>query len=138
MNYHEYAILIYESQIQGRKTKSVALYGRTRKLRKEINEQFKQFALKQGIPEDLILFLPERGPGIAVLSPWGITQGREDSKRQLFSSPPMLPDLLRFSRLLLRQGPYLEHRVRESLLSDASLIQVSEGEDKLLAVPKKV
>ncbi|XP_048469791.1 protein AMBP-like [Rhincodon typus] len=61
INYQEFAFLIYNSQIQGRKTKSVALYGRTRKLRTEIKEQFKEFALRQGIPEEMILFLPDKG-----------------------------------------------------------------------------
>ncbi|XP_048415150.1 protein AMBP-like [Stegostoma tigrinum] len=61
IQYQEFAFLIYDSQIQGRKTKSVALYGRTRKLRTEINEQFKEFVLRQGIPEEMIMFLPDKG-----------------------------------------------------------------------------
>ncbi|XP_041050359.1 inter-alpha-trypsin inhibitor-like [Carcharodon carcharias] len=70
-------------------TKSVALYGRTRKLRKEINEQFKQFALKQGIPEDLILFLPERGEHIEALSliiPGKSSTFRDNTKLGSFSN----------------------------------------------------
>ncbi|XP_078405856.1 papilin-like [Cetorhinus maximus] len=65
-NYHEYAFILYDRMKGINQTKSVALYGRTRKLRKEINEQFIQFALKQGIPEDMILLLPERGACV----PW--------------------------------------------------------------------
>ncbi|XP_067868817.1 protein AMBP-like [Heterodontus francisci] len=62
-NYHEYAFVLYNRQNQ---TKSVALYGRTQKLRKEIHEQFKEFALKQGIPEGMVLFLSEQGACV----PW--------------------------------------------------------------------
>ncbi|XP_067868988.1 protein AMBP-like [Heterodontus francisci] len=65
-NYHEYAFIFFTKGKGMNETKSVALYGRTRKLRKEIHEQFKAFALKQGIPEDMILFLPEQGACV----PW--------------------------------------------------------------------
>ncbi|XP_078082864.1 protein AMBP [Mustelus asterias] len=65
-NYNEYALLFYGRMIQLNQTKSIALYGRTRKLKKEINEKFKQSALKHGFSEDLILFLPERGACV----PW--------------------------------------------------------------------
>ncbi|XP_067868939.1 prostaglandin-H2 D-isomerase-like [Heterodontus francisci] len=88
IKYNEYAILIYDSQMQGRKTKSVALYGRTRKMRKEIHEQFQEFVLKQGIPEDMIMFLPEQGECISWranldiffqdLALTGIASGTED------------------------------------------------------------
>ncbi|XP_043542685.1 protein AMBP-like [Chiloscyllium plagiosum] len=61
INYQEFGIVIYNMQIQGRKTKSVALYGRTRKLRKEIYEEFKEFVIKQGIPEMMVSFLPTEG-----------------------------------------------------------------------------
>ncbi|XP_038638421.1 protein AMBP-like [Scyliorhinus canicula] len=61
ISYHEYAILAYDSRLAGRKTKSLALYGRTQKLKKEIIKKFKEVALKQRIPEDMILFLPEHG-----------------------------------------------------------------------------
>ncbi|XP_072422334.1 protein AMBP-like isoform X2 [Chiloscyllium punctatum] len=61
INYQEFGFVIYNMQIQGRKTKSVALYGRTRKLRKEIYEEFKEFVIKQGIPEMMVSFLPTEG-----------------------------------------------------------------------------
>ncbi|XP_072344137.1 lipocalin-15-like [Scyliorhinus torazame] len=61
ISYHEYAILAYDSRLGQRKTKSLALYGRTQKLKREISKHFKEVALKQGIPEDMILFLPEYG-----------------------------------------------------------------------------
>ncbi|XP_048469789.1 protein AMBP-like [Rhincodon typus] len=60
-NYQEYALILYDRMKGLNQTKSVALYGRTRKLRKEIKEEFKELALRHGIPEEMILFLPERG-----------------------------------------------------------------------------
>ncbi|XP_038638299.1 protein AMBP [Scyliorhinus canicula] len=60
-NYNEYAFITYDNMKGMNQTKSVAMYGRTRKLRKETNEKFKQFSLKHGIQEDLVIFLPERG-----------------------------------------------------------------------------
>ncbi|XP_078082875.1 protein AMBP-like isoform X2 [Mustelus asterias] len=65
-NYNEYAFILYDRMKHINQTKAVAVYGRTRKLSKEISEKFKQFALKHGVPEDLILFLPEQGACV----PW--------------------------------------------------------------------
>ncbi|XP_043575735.1 protein AMBP [Chiloscyllium plagiosum] len=65
-NYQEYALILYDKMKGMNQTKSVALYGRTRKLRKEINEEFKEFALRHGIPEDMTIFLPEKGACV----PW--------------------------------------------------------------------
>ncbi|GCB83197.1 hypothetical protein scyTo_0023985, partial [Scyliorhinus torazame] len=59
-NYNEYAFILYNNIKGMNQTKSVAMYGRTRKLRNETNEKFKQFSMKHGIPEDLVIFLPER------------------------------------------------------------------------------
>ncbi|XP_060697690.1 protein AMBP-like [Hemiscyllium ocellatum] len=61
VNYQEYAFLLINMSKGVNHSKSVNLYGRTRKLTKETTEEFKEFALRQGIPEDMILFLPEKG-----------------------------------------------------------------------------
>ncbi|XP_048469790.1 protein AMBP-like [Rhincodon typus] len=60
-NYQEYAFFLLNTMEAVTRSESVALYGRTRKLRKEINDEFKDFALRHGIPEERVLFLPEKG-----------------------------------------------------------------------------
>ncbi|XP_043575734.1 protein AMBP-like [Chiloscyllium plagiosum] len=66
INYQEYAFLLINTSKGVDHSKSVTLYGRTRHLTKETTEEFKEFALRQGIPEDMILFLPEKGACV----PW--------------------------------------------------------------------
>ncbi|XP_048415203.1 protein AMBP-like isoform X2 [Stegostoma tigrinum] len=61
MNYQEYAFLLLNTMKAATSSESVALYGRTRKLRKEIKDEFKDFALRHGIPGEMVLFLPEKG-----------------------------------------------------------------------------
>uniref|UniRef100_UPI00398F5B9B protein AMBP n=1 Tax=Pristiophorus japonicus TaxID=55135 RepID=UPI00398F5B9B len=69
-NYHEFAFVFYETKKDGNTTISVSLYGRTPMLGKLINENFKEFALEQGISASALVFLtkefcrlpPDAGP----------------------------------------------------------------------------
>ncbi|KAM8934346.1 protein AMBP [Pelodytes ibericus] len=53
-NYDEYVIMLMVKTKNGVTTKTVKLYGRTPELRPSLIEDFRQFALEQGVPEDSI------------------------------------------------------------------------------------
>ncbi|XP_061603550.1 prostaglandin D2 synthase a isoform X3 [Phyllopteryx taeniolatus] len=56
-NYSEYA-LVLKHKVFHREYTQVALYGRTQRLRVEVIQKFKAFALSQGFPREAILTLP--------------------------------------------------------------------------------
>ncbi|XP_053328501.1 protein AMBP [Spea bombifrons] len=61
-NYEEYAIMIVRRIWGTGKTATVLkLYGRTPEVRQSLVEEFKQFALERGIPQDAIFLLTNKG-----------------------------------------------------------------------------
>ncbi|KAG8447416.1 hypothetical protein GDO86_014771 [Hymenochirus boettgeri] len=60
-NYDEYLIMLMRKSKNGETTNTVKLYGRTEELRPSLTEEFRQFALSQGIPEDSIFGLINNG-----------------------------------------------------------------------------
>ncbi|XP_072514752.1 neutrophil gelatinase-associated lipocalin [Salminus brasiliensis] len=56
-NYTEYALL-FKYKKMNREYSQVSLYGRTQKLRPELIEKFKKYALQQGFPEESIVTPP--------------------------------------------------------------------------------
>ncbi|XP_041098561.1 protein AMBP-like, partial [Polyodon spathula] len=58
-NYDEYAMVLMLKQKEGEVTKTAKLYGRSQELRPSLHEDFKQFALEQGIGEESIQMLPK-------------------------------------------------------------------------------
>ncbi|XP_075041505.1 protein AMBP [Mixophyes fleayi] len=60
-NYNEYATVLMRKTAKGETTTTVKLYGRTPELRQSLIEDFKQFALEQGIAEDSIFTLSNKG-----------------------------------------------------------------------------
>ncbi|XP_073412163.1 protein AMBP [Dendrobates tinctorius] len=60
-NYNEYATMLMRKTRKGETTTTVNLYGRTPELRQSLIEDFKQFAMEQGIAEDSIFVLENKG-----------------------------------------------------------------------------
>ncbi|KAM4697171.1 protein AMBP [Rhinophrynus dorsalis] len=71
-NYNEYAIMLMRKTKNKETTTTVKLYGRTPELRDSLIEEFRQFSLEQGIPEDSIFTLINSGecaPGDIEVTP---------------------------------------------------------------------
>ncbi|KAM3912138.1 protein AMBP [Leptodactylus fuscus] len=60
-NYVEYVTMLMRKTKKGETTTTVKLYGRTPELRQSLIDDFKQFALEQGIAEDSIFMLQNKG-----------------------------------------------------------------------------
>nr|BAA13453.1 alpha1-microglobulin/bikunin precursor (AMBP) [Xenopus laevis] len=60
-NYNEYVIMQMRKKKGSETTTTVKLYGRSPDLRPTLVDEFRQFALAQGIPEDSIVMLPNNG-----------------------------------------------------------------------------
>lgn len=60
-NYNEYATMLMRKTKRDQTTTTVKLYGRTPELRQDLIEDFKQFALEQGLTEDSIFLLQNKG-----------------------------------------------------------------------------
>ncbi|XP_060764951.1 prostaglandin D2 synthase a [Neoarius graeffei] len=56
-NYSEFAV-IYKHRKFNRKFSQVSLYGRSQKLRPEVIEKFKKYAMQHGFPEESIIIPP--------------------------------------------------------------------------------
>ncbi|CAH2316904.1 Ambp [Pelobates cultripes] len=71
-NYDEYAIMLTMKTKSSETKKTVKLYGRTPEVRQSLIEEFRQFALEQGIPEDSIFTVINNGectPGDLEVTP---------------------------------------------------------------------
>ncbi|XP_063792292.1 protein AMBP [Pseudophryne corroboree] len=60
-NYYEYATLLMRKTKRGETTTTVKLYGRTPELRQSLIDDFKQFAMEQGVLEEAIFTLRNKG-----------------------------------------------------------------------------
>ncbi|XP_066435815.1 protein AMBP [Eleutherodactylus coqui] len=60
-NYNEYATMLMRKTQRGETTTTVKLYGRSPELRQSLIDDFKQFALQQGITQDSIFVLENKG-----------------------------------------------------------------------------
>ncbi|MEE6504846.1 hypothetical protein FKM82_005357 [Ascaphus truei] len=60
-NYNEYAIMLMKKNRGSETTTTVVLYGRAPELRDSLIAEFRQFALEQGIPEDSIFTVINKG-----------------------------------------------------------------------------
>ncbi|XP_071981491.1 protein AMBP-like [Engystomops pustulosus] len=60
-NYKEYATMLMRKTKRGETTTTVKLYGRTPELRQSLIDDFRQFASEQGIAEDSIFVLENKG-----------------------------------------------------------------------------
>ncbi|XP_053551337.1 protein AMBP [Bombina bombina] len=60
-NYDEYVIMLMKKSKHSETTTTVKLYGRTPELPSRLTEEFRQFALEQGVPEDSIFIHTNKG-----------------------------------------------------------------------------
>ncbi|XP_074871576.1 protein AMBP [Carettochelys insculpta] len=60
-NYKEYAVILMQKKSNVGLTTTAKLYGRTPELREGLIEDFRQFALEMGIPEDSIFIMINKG-----------------------------------------------------------------------------
>ncbi|XP_044162471.1 LOW QUALITY PROTEIN: protein AMBP-like [Bufo gargarizans] len=60
-NYNEYATMLMRKTKRGETTTTVKLYGRTPELRQSLIDDFKQFAFEQGVEEDSVFILENKG-----------------------------------------------------------------------------
>ncbi|KAM9324299.1 protein AMBP [Gastrophryne carolinensis] len=84
-NYDEYAAMLMRKTKGGLTTTTVKLYGRTQELRPSLIEDFKQFAVEQGIAEDSIFVLQNKGectPGDIEVTPRRSARSAEVAKEE--------------------------------------------------------